>query len=211
MKISIQFRKEQNAMSTETRESWSGKLGFVLAAAGSAIGLGNIWKFPYITGMNGGGAFVLVYLGCILLFGLPLMLCEITIGRKTGKNPYGAFKSLQLKRSRTADVIGVLLMLLLTFAQDWLWQPGSQASQNALWHFFNDRLSALLWNPFANAFSALWALLAVGVSGVSIYWLNRKLVYRHTPLEPGQAKRVSLLMAALTAPWLFLLPASWLY
>ena len=111
MKISIQFRKEQNAMSTETRESWSGKLGFVLAAAGSAIGLGNIWKFPYITGMNGGGAFVLVYLGCILLFGLPLMLCEITIGRKTGKNPYGAFKSLQLKRSRTADVIGVLLML----------------------------------------------------------------------------------------------------
>ena len=111
MRISIQFRKEQNAMSTETRESWSGKLGFVLAAAGSAIGLGNIWKFPYITGMNGGGAFVLVYLGCILLFGLPLMLCEITIGRKTGKNPYGAFKSLQLKRSRTADVIGVLLML----------------------------------------------------------------------------------------------------
>ena len=62
-------------MDTETRESWSGKLGFVLAAAGSAIGLGNIWKFPYITGMNGGGAFVLVYLGCILLFGLPLMLC----------------------------------------------------------------------------------------------------------------------------------------
>ncbi|MBS1371877.1 MAG: sodium-dependent transporter [Lentisphaeria bacterium] len=102
-------------MSTETRESWSGKLGFVLAAAGSAIGLGNIWKFPYITGMNGGGAFVLVYLGCILLFGLPLMLCEITIGRKTGKNPYGAFKALQQKRSRTADVIGLLLMLGAVF------------------------------------------------------------------------------------------------
>ena len=92
-------------MDTETRESWSGKLGFVLAAAGSAIGLGNIWKFPYITGMNGGGAFVLVYLGCILLFGLPLMLCEIAIGRKTGRNPYGAFKALQVKRSRMADAI----------------------------------------------------------------------------------------------------------
>ena len=109
------------------------------------------------------------------------------------------------------DLPGVLLMLLPTFAQEWLWQPGAQASQNALWHFFHDQLSALLWNPFANAFSALWALLAVGVSGVSIYWLNRKLGYRHTPLEPGQAKRLSLLMAALTAPWLFLLPASWLY
>ena len=98
-------------MDTETRESWSGKLGFVLAAAGSAIGLGNIWKFPYITGMNGGGAFVLVYLGCILLFGLPLMLCEIAIGRKTGRNPYGAFKALQVKRSRMADAIAVLLLL----------------------------------------------------------------------------------------------------
>ncbi|MDR0933018.1 MAG: sodium-dependent transporter [Victivallales bacterium] len=98
-----------------TREHWSGKLGFVLAAAGSAIGLGNIWKFPYITGMNGGGAFVLVYLGCILLFGLPLMLCEITIGRKTLKNPYGAFKALQLKRSRTADLIGLFLMFGAVF------------------------------------------------------------------------------------------------
>ena len=74
-------------MDTETRESWSGKLGFVLAAAGSAIGLGNIWKFPYITGMNGGGAFVLVYLGCILLFGLPLMLYAgvAVLGRKNRK------------------------------------------------------------------------------------------------------------------------------
>ncbi len=98
-------------MAVETRESWSGKIGFVLAAAGSAIGLGNIWKFPYITGMNGGGAFVLVYLGCILVFGLPLMLCETAIGRKTGKNPYGAFKALQTKRSLTADVIGILLLV----------------------------------------------------------------------------------------------------
>ena len=51
------------------RDNWSGSLGFILAAAGSAIGLGNVWKFPYITGMNGGGAFVLVYLGCVLLVG----------------------------------------------------------------------------------------------------------------------------------------------
>lgn len=98
-------------METQVRESWSGKIGFVLAAAGSAIGLGNIWKFPYITGMNGGGAFVLVYLGCILLFGLPLMLCEIAVGRATGLNPYGAFKALQSRRSRTADMIGLLLLV----------------------------------------------------------------------------------------------------
>ena len=66
---------------------WSSRWIFVLAATGSAVGLGNIWKFPYITGENGGGAFVLVYLLCLLLIGLPVMMAEILIGRRSGKNP----------------------------------------------------------------------------------------------------------------------------
>lgn len=70
-------------------------MGFVLAASGSAIGLGNVWKFPYITGQNGGGAFVLIYLVCIFAVGLPIMLAEFTLGRKTNLNPVGAFKTLQ--------------------------------------------------------------------------------------------------------------------
>ena len=70
-------------------------MGFVLAASGSAIGLGNVWKFPYITGQNGGGAFVLIYLVCIFAVGLPIMLAEFTLGRKTHLNPVGAFKTLQ--------------------------------------------------------------------------------------------------------------------
>jgi len=78
----------------KSRESWNTKLGFILAATGSAIGLGNIWKFPYITGDYGGGAFVLVYLGCVLMVGLPLMMAEIIIGRRAKKNPVGAFKVL---------------------------------------------------------------------------------------------------------------------
>jgi NSS family neurotransmitter:Na+ symporter len=64
-------------MATDTRSvhgQWSGKLAFILAATGSAVGLGNIWKFPYITGENGGGAFVLVYLFCIALVGIPIMM-----------------------------------------------------------------------------------------------------------------------------------------
>ena len=93
-------------METQKRESWGSSIGFILAIAGSAVGLGNVWKFPYITGLNGGGAFVLVYLFCILLVGMPVMLCEIVIGRRTRKNPYGAFKALQLRRSRFADIIG---------------------------------------------------------------------------------------------------------
>ncbi|GIV59395.1 sodium-dependent transporter [Rhodocaloribacter litoris] len=76
------------------RGQWSGKLGFILAAAGSAIGLGNIWRFPYTAGENGGGAFVLIYLVFVALIGVPVLLAELAIGRKTQRNPVGAFKAL---------------------------------------------------------------------------------------------------------------------
>lgn len=78
----------------ESRGQWGSRLGFILAAAGSAIGLGNIWKFPYITGENGGGLFVLIYLVCIALVGLPIMMAEIMIGRAAQKSPVGAFRAL---------------------------------------------------------------------------------------------------------------------
>lgn len=80
---------------SNSRGFWGSRTGFILAASGSAVGLGNIWKFPYITGQNGGGAFVLIYLACIFLIGLPIMLAEFTLGRKTNLDPVGAFKSLK--------------------------------------------------------------------------------------------------------------------
>lgn len=95
----------------EQREHWGSGLGFILAAAGSAIGLGNIWRFPYITGENGGGAFVLVYLICIVLVGLPVMLCEIALGRHTQRNPVGAFKAVSPRSSAVAHMIGVGILL----------------------------------------------------------------------------------------------------
>lgn len=76
------------------RENFSSKFGIIAATAGSAIGLGNIWKFPYITGEFGGAAFLFVYLGCIAIIGLPVMLSEFTIGRMSRKNAFGAFKML---------------------------------------------------------------------------------------------------------------------
>lgn len=77
---------------SENRGQWGSKFGFIMAAAGSAVGLGNIWRFPYITGQNGGGAFVFVYVLCVLLIGLPLIYNEIALGRFTRKNTIGAFK-----------------------------------------------------------------------------------------------------------------------
>jgi len=82
-------------MNTPPRGSWTGHVGFVLAAAGSAIGLGNIWMFPYRTGTNGGAAFVLVYLAAVAAIGVPLLLAEVLIGRSTKRNPVGAFRSLR--------------------------------------------------------------------------------------------------------------------
>lgn len=75
---------------TEERGQFGSSVGFIMAAAGSAIGLGNIWRFPYLTGENGGGAFVFVYILCVLLIGLPLLINEIALGRRSGKNPIGA-------------------------------------------------------------------------------------------------------------------------
>ncbi|HLR21165.1 MAG TPA: sodium-dependent transporter [Tissierellaceae bacterium] len=71
----------------EPREKWGSRFGFILTAAGFSIGLGNIWRFPYLVGTNGGGAFVLVYLGIILLIGIPLFTMELSLGRKTNSSP----------------------------------------------------------------------------------------------------------------------------
>jgi NSS family neurotransmitter:Na+ symporter len=79
---------------SQQRGQWSGRLGFILAAAGSAVGLGNLWKFPYIAYENHGGAFVIVYIAAVALVGLPIMAAEIVLGRRSQLNPVGAFRLL---------------------------------------------------------------------------------------------------------------------
>ena len=100
------------------RSHWGSRVGFILAAAGAAVGLGNIWKFPYVTGENGGGIFVLVYLACVFLVGLPIMIAEILVGRTTQSSPVGAFKSLAGTRSPWVGMgwLGVVsAFILLSF------------------------------------------------------------------------------------------------
>lgn len=77
-----------------SRGKFSGRIGFIAAAAGSAVGLGNIWRFPYETGENGGAAFLLIYLICMVLIGFPVMVGEISIGRNTQLNAFGAYKKI---------------------------------------------------------------------------------------------------------------------
>ena len=96
------------------REQWGSRFGFIMAAAGSAVGLGNIWRFPYTTGENGGGAFLLIYLAIILGFGLAVVIAEMLIGRAAQKNPVGAFKELGGGAWPAVGFMGVFTGFIIT-------------------------------------------------------------------------------------------------
>lgn len=87
VKASMTDYATESSIRSSVHGLWSSRLAFILAVTGSAVGLGNIWKFPYMVGQNGGGAFVLVYLACVLAVGLPIMMSEIIIGRRGRRNP----------------------------------------------------------------------------------------------------------------------------
>ncbi len=96
-------------MSSETREQWQSRRGFLLAAVGSAVGLGDIWRFPYVVGENGGGAFLLVYLLVVLVIGVPLLLGEFALGRRMQSESATAVARLvPASRWRHAGLIGVI-------------------------------------------------------------------------------------------------------
>ncbi|AHI32620.1 neurotransmitter:Na+ symporter, NSS family [Marinobacter salarius] len=100
------------------RGLWSSRMAFILAATGSAVGLGNIWKFPYVTGENGGGAFVLVYLLCIAIVGIPIMMAEVYIGRSGRHNPITSFRLVAERNLaspvwRISAIVGVLAAFII--------------------------------------------------------------------------------------------------
>ena len=98
------------------RGRFSGRLGFVAAAAGSAIGLGNIWKFPYEAGEDGGAAFLLIYIICIIAIGFPVMVSEIAIGRKAQTDAYGAYTKLGNKKWGLIGAFGIICgIMILSF------------------------------------------------------------------------------------------------
>ena len=99
----------------ESRGSFTGSLGFVLAAAGSAVGLGNIWRFPYLAAKDGGGIFLLCYLILALTFGFTLLITEISIGRKTGKSPLAAYTQLHPKMGWVGVAASIIPVLILPY------------------------------------------------------------------------------------------------
>ncbi len=111
-------RQGDDAKRTSLHGHWSSRMAFILAVTGSAVGLGNIWKFPYIAGQNGGGAFVLVYLVCVIVIGMPVMMAEILIGRRGRRNPVATMELLGKEegssgRWRWVGGMGVLAGVLI--------------------------------------------------------------------------------------------------
>ncbi len=110
--------------SSTDRGSWNSKLGFILAAAGSAVGLGNIWGFPTKVATEGGAAYLIIYLLCTFLIGFPVMVAELSIGRKSGKNPVGAFKALSSNKffplvGLWGVICGVMILSFYTVIAGW--------------------------------------------------------------------------------------------
>ena len=103
---------------TSSHGEWSSRTAFILAATGSAVGLGNIWKFPYITGENGGGAFVLIYILCVLFIGIPIMLSEVYLGKRGRLNPIASIRYISERENRSKNwqiigLIGILAGILI--------------------------------------------------------------------------------------------------
>lgn len=110
------------------------------------------------------------------------------------------------------DLPGVLLMLSPAWIDRWFWNAGlPRNAQGVAYTFINEKLAAVMMNPFSNIWSFFWATAALILSALCLYWLNYKFCYRSAGLEDGQKKRLARLVAIATAPWLFYLPTAWFY
>jgi len=163
------------------RSSFTGKIGFVLAAAGSAVGLGNIWRFPYLAAKYGGGVFLLVYILLAVTFGFSLMVAEIAIGRKTGKSAIRAFSSLDKRYSFVgvlAAAVPVIILPYYSVIGGWVLKyftgfVSGSASEMASDTFFGNYISGvtepLIWFAIFLGATALIVLFGVekGIEKVS--------------------------------------------
>lgn len=110
----------------ENREKFGSRLGFILVSAGCAIGLGNVWKFPYLAGANGGAAFILIYLVFLLILGIPIMTAEFAVGRGSQLSAVKAFRQLQPEGTQWgkygpfAMIANYVLMFFYTMVAGWM-------------------------------------------------------------------------------------------
>ncbi len=144
-------------MAKNDRANFGSKIGVILASAGSAVGLGNIWRFPYETGNNGGAAFILIYLGCVLILGLPIMVSEFLIGRRSRANTAGAYQVLAPKTQwKWVGRMGVLAAFLILsyyavvsgWTLEYIFEAGTNSFAGKSPQDFIDSFAAFSGNPW---------------------------------------------------------------
>ncbi len=193
-------------MSNE-RSSFTGKIGFVLAAAGSAVGLGNIWRFPYLAAKYGGGIFLLTYLVLAVTFGFALMVTEIAIGRKTGQSAIGAYKKLSQKFS----FVGWLAALIPAIILPYYSVIGGWVSKY-LYTFITDPTAAMEGGKtFFNAFVSqpleplFWFAVFIGITAIIVFLGVEKGVEKVSKIMMPVLVFLSLLIAGYS----MCLPGAW--
>lgn len=154
-----------------TREQFGSRLGFILVSAGCAIGIGNVWKFPYITGMYGGAAFILMYLAFLVILGLPIMVCEFTVGRGSQMGMGKAFEKLEPKGTKWhhlkwISILGsYLLMMFYTMVGGWMLYYAYMEATGKLAGLDNTAVSGAFSNMLSTPQTmALWAIVAIVIS-----------------------------------------------
>lgn len=165
----------------EKRDSWSNNFGFIMATAGAAVGLGNIWRFPYTCGENGGGAFILVYLLCVFFIGMPVLISELAIGRASGQGGAGAFSALVKKNKKlwySLGFLGIFVGFLITsyytiiagWTMEYLWDALTGVFNNmdsSSSEFFKEFMASdsrqIFWHVIFTTITV--AILFGGVSG----------------------------------------------
>lgn len=162
------------------RENFGSRLGFILVSAGCAIGLGNVWKFPYICAENGGGAFLVIYLAFLVLLGLPVLICEFAVGRASKKSIAMAYDTLEPEGTKWhwfkwSNMLGnYLLMMFYTMVTGWMMSYAFQSATGKLQGLDKDRIEANFDAMLANPGSmTLWMVIAVVISlGVGLLGLQ---------------------------------------
>ena len=181
-------------MENQGRENWGSRFGFIMATAGFSIGLGNIWRFPYLVGMNGGGAFVLVYLIICLLIGIPLFTMEMSIGRKTQLNPVEGMRAVTKKGSPWVSFgwLGVLAaFIILTYYMQIMGWIGAY-----VYKMITGQLVGLSSEGYIQAFDSFTAN-TLSVAGFTLACIIIVGIISSKGLENGIEKACKILMPAL--------------
>jgi neurotransmitter:Na+ symporter, NSS family len=178
----------------QPRENWGSRVGFILAAAGSAIGLGNIWKFPYIAGEHGGAAFIFIYLICIGIIGLPVLVAEVLIGRTGKKNPVGSFKKLSNSKiwssvGAMGVVAGFLILSYYIVIAGWSVGYIVEAAKGTFYEFNQSNTSSAYFESLTQ--NTVWSI------GFMILFLLLTMSFVYFGIQKGIERGSKIMMPVL--------------